>query len=369
MPHRRNRKYIPPDPEFKRLLSLLFNLYKFQHHGINWKNCPTSVVKKARALTQNICLPSPSQELIQDLSEVSSFVIEKLPEIAANHFHKTYCETLNSLSSQDFKDINPKRLLEALSVIKRWAKNTYSDINCDFFITICEELNSRYCHLNFKYQNGKFSVDKTGSPIKQDVSSFINAHTQTQDSGYVTQIEAPDLIHGSIVNHPPPVSYYDGNDYEDMILLRKKLDVLVIATEELLSASQDLIPPNWEIHCFEKDPGPDEVDGIIKSIDGIEPDNLIIDLKPTDLPPEYFSETLIDLTSYCRKRYLDTVHFTVYEVSAAMSENLRKNTLFHMEYLWNNHGIVIGPITSDISCSERCANSKILLWKSYMDKN
>lgn len=99
---------------------------------------------------------------------------------------------------------------------------------------------------------------------------------------------------------------------------------------------------------------------------GLEPKNVIIDLIPKDMDTEEFAEELSDLVSVCREKFLDTVHFTIYNESDSMNMNQRENTKYQAEYLWNNHGSVIGPLRTEDMCHGSMPNNKIKFWDKYM---
>ncbi len=377
MPRRINnqKKYVPPDPVFKRLLTILNDMYKVQHHRINWRSCPSSIVKKVQSLIRSVCLPSPNLNLNEDLEDISQWTTQKLEVTAHAHFKRQYSDSVRSLDSNDFKNIGPKRFLEALRVIKRWAIQSYKQVNSDFLNNICHELNCIH-HMQVSYKNGQFydcgitsSRDNTCANLQQEThkQSFSDAHTQTLDSGYTTLLTGS--TPGLVINHPP-VTDFSEEDIDDYgIKLDHKVDVLVIATKEQANVSPEIVPHNWEIHCHDcSNPGPEDVEAFVSTMDGIYPDRLIIDLEPNDMSTEVFSENLTDLVSYCQYKFVDGCYFSFYEVSDSMNHNQRVNTLFHHDYLWNNHGSIIGPMNNHDMACENIPNYKLTIWSKYLDK-
>ena len=49
-----------------------------------------------------------------------------------------------------------------------------------------------------------------------------------------------------------------------------------------------------------------------------------------------------------------------------MNMNQRENTKYQAEYLWNNHGLVIGPLRTQDMCHGSMPNNKIKFWDKYM---
>ncbi len=345
-----------------------------QHHTTNWNSCPPSIVKRIQSLIQTVSLPSPNQVLNKELADISDFVSERLQDVSQEHFEKEYSDAISGLSSREFHDISPRRFLEALSVIKRWALESYKKVNTDFLNVICHELNRKFRHLKVEYQHGKFKLIEDNykhklscdqSKINPKVSSFCDANTQTQDSGYQSHSEPNP---GLIVDHPPATDFTEDNINDYGIKLDHRVEVLVVATDEYLTASPEIVPKNWEVHCFEYNPGPDDVSAIVSTIDGVYPDKIIIDLEPNNLQPDSFSEGLEDLVSYCQNKFVDECYFTYYDVTDKMPHNKRVNTSFHYDYVWDHHGQVIGPMNNHDWYDGSIPNYKLKFLAEHMEK-
>ena len=192
------------DAQKKSLVKVIYKLYQFEHHLVNWTCCPTALSRNCKELLASINLPQPCDTLRGKFNNLHVALTKNILDIANEHLNYVLLETKNSL--KNFVDLTSRDVFDALLITKRWIRRSYRrKAKMELFNVLIQILKSFNSNWDVFYEDNQFK-----RPFENHVAFPDRPFpTKTKDSSTQTGADSDLLVPAgpkSTVTTPPPTT-------------------------------------------------------------------------------------------------------------------------------------------------------------------